>query len=1276
MTRVEQVADFTGGSPDWVMVATADYDTWGRIEVAGDALGRETTTTYVHNNNDLLGTVITTNPAGHETTVTLDTTRGLPTSAVDANDKTTTAWLDALGRLTHVWAPERGPTDTPDTEYVYTVSLTAPATIQTKTLSPTGGVVSAFDISDGLLRPRQTQATAPDGKRTIVDTRYDGRGLPVKTSTFYNNASAPTGTLVGFADTAVDTQTRTVYDGAGRPIRDQFWSADSLQWETITGYGGDRVTVTPPAGGTPTTTLTDVRGRLTHLRQHDGATTASAFQETSYGYNLRDELTSVTDPADNQWTYDYDLLGRRWQTIDPDAGTSTSVYDNAGQLVTTTDGRGETLWYGYDTLGRPTELRDDNPTGTLRASWLYDTLGAGLLTSSSRHVGADTYTSTVTAYDDGYRPLGTTVTIPAAETGLAGTYTTSHSYHDNGAPETTTIPAVGGLPAETIEYGYHTASGLPTTLTTENDTYVAATSYHYDGQIAQRILGTGADRVRVSSPVEPGTRRLAASQIDTEHQTTPNTWDDAATTTYTYDPAGNITSMAGETAGVADQTECFTYDNFRRLTDAWTQTTTPCTNPQRTGADPYRQQWEYDDATGNRETETTWTATGSTTATYTYPTPTNPQPHAVTEVDYIGETTRTDTFTYTTGGHTDERTVDGVTQTHTYNPEGRLAATTQTGLDTTYVYDTSGNRLLRRDDTGTTLYLGHTELRRTNANGQIDGTRYYHHNGATVAVRTVTGLTWLVPDHHGTHQIAIDPTTLDLTHRRTLPFGNPRTTPPPAGWPGDKGFLGGTQDPTGLTHIGARLYDPAHGRFTTVDPLMDLTDPQQMNGYAYANNNPTTFSDPTGLYPTADNDGHLRSYDKNKVHGNPPKYASPDKFVPKTIVENERYEVEADGFGQVLLNGYPVPPGGPDAAALVGYLAEHCHGDQWCYGDFYCGNTLNCDPAQTDVEATIVLLQICEKGYCSNDFRMKVADDNIFLIGIVYGMFDGVGVVSGGGKRRGSGFGAGTGHRLQLSACKNSFIPGTPVLMADGTTKPIEQVEVGDTVLATDPETGETAPKQVTDTITGNGEKNLVAITIQDNEPTATIVATDKHPFWIPELNEWVDAADLVVGQLLRTAAGTHVQITAIRAWNETRTVHNLTIADIHTYYVMSGDTPVLVHNCGGSVQGHPSTCACASGGVPQVRNGALAGSAHPVTGIPFDRNGFPDFSSVRHPSVPDVRITLSGNRSTDFARANRAAGLSSTPTGYTWHHHQDKGLMQLVDRTVHAKTGHTGGFK
>jgi RHS repeat-associated protein len=65
----------------------------------------------------------------------------------------------------------------------------------------------------------------------------------------------------------------------------------------------------------------------------------------------------------------------------------------------------------------------------------------------------------------------------------------------------------------------------------------------------------------------------------------------------------------------------------------------------------------------------------------------------------------------------------------------------------------------------------------------------------------------------------------------------------------DKGFVGGTKDSTGLTHLGARYYDPAIGRFLSVDPVIDPADPQQLHACVYAHNNPINKADPYGLWP-------------------------------------------------------------------------------------------------------------------------------------------------------------------------------------------------------------------------------------------------------------------------------------------------------------------------------------------------------------------------------------------------------------------------------------------
>ncbi|EHY88512.1 Hint domain-containing protein, partial [Saccharomonospora azurea] len=78
-------------------------------------------------------------------------------------------------------------------------------------------------------------------------------------------------------------------------------------------------------------------------------------------------------------------------------------------------------------------------------------------------------------------------------------------------------------------------------------------------------------------------------------------------------------------------------------------------------------------------------------------------------------------------------------------------------------------------------------------------------------------------------------------------------------------------------------------------------------------------------------------------------------------------------------------------------------------------------------------------------------------------------------------------------------MPGTGVLLADGRVKPVEEVEVGDRVWATDSETGEEGPRTVVATITSSGIKELVEVTVDvdgaDGDKTARVVATAEHPF-------------------------------------------------------------------------------------------------------------------------------------------------------------------------------------
>lgn len=111
-----------------------------------------------------------------------------------------------------------------------------------------------------------------------------------------------------------------------------------------------------------------------------------------------------------------------------------------------------------------------------------------------------------------------------------------------------------------------------------------------------------------------------------------------------------------------------------------------------------------------------------------------------------------------------------------------------------------------------------------------------------------------------------------------------------------------------------------------------------------------------------------------------------------------------------------------------------------------------------------------------------------------------------------------------------------------------------------------------------------------------------------------------------------------------------------------------------------------------------LAGQRHPVTGVVFDNRGFPIFDDV---AAFDTRISIDAFKAASYEGQMKlatkdllgaiqqgqvkASSFTSTQLqqisagakkidGYTWHHHQDSGRMQLVPELVHKKTGHIGG--
>ncbi|MEV7087134.1 polymorphic toxin-type HINT domain-containing protein [Streptomyces sp. NPDC093085] len=1128
--------------------------------------------------------------------------RGQPLSQTDTNGGVTTFAYDALGRATKVWLADQRTSQTPAYEFTYSMGEGQPVVVGTKLLGNRGVQRTSYTIFDGLLRARQAQEPGPDGGRVITDNFYDERGLLAKTFAPYYTTGKPTAGKPFEPDNAlsVETQTRTTFDGLGRPTETRQIAGNgdggTVLATTRTTYRGDRVTVVPPVGSATTTTLLDARGKATEVRRHQQRSADSAYDALTYTYTNRDELAQFTDAAGNTWTYSYDLLGRRIQSTDPDTGTSSSTYDDRGLLTSTKDARNTTLAYVYDGLGRKTELRDGSATGALRAKWTYDTVSGakGQPSESTRYVGGQAYTSKVVAYDRLYRVLRSSTTIPASEGVLGGTYLSTSSYNVAGDIEGIGYPKAGALPGATVAYTYEDDTQRPVATTGSPEGVKSEVSYSYTGKPLQyRFPGIAGKQTQVTNTYEWGTQRLSTARVDRLNVAGVDQYS-----TFRYDEAGNVLSVS-DVARAGNDTQCFTYDHLRRMTEAWAQGKSECAvQPSGSGLggpSPYWHSYSYDQV-GNRRTETVHDTTGNSAKdikrAYTYPAPGAAQPHTLASVTSTGPTgTAQDTFTYDKAGNTATRTLGGDKQTLTWDAEGRLTKVTQpvegaADKITEYLYDADGNRLIGRTSEGTTLYLGNTEVLLPKGASTAKATRYFDLGGGHQAIQENDGkVTLTVADHHGTAQLAIDAASHQLTQRRTLPFGGTRGTQP-TGWPGTKGFVGGTADTaTGLTHLGAREYDPATGRFLSADPVMDLTDSQQINGYAYAGNNPLTWSDPTGLCP-ADLCGiGYPIGGTGQVEGDPTRYVTDDSGA------KARYEVGSGGGGgkksggtrgggksstnkqgaggaktqQPVIAGVRVPtqeelfarghgqayPDTSYSELLVSWAGEQCQDKI----DSALCSTLHELGWVKPTADFLEVIGVRDAQRCANG---SVSGCVWTVVGLVP-----IGKIGKAAKllKQGDHVAA-----ARLGTC-NSFLPETEVLLADGTRKKIADIKIGDRVLATDPRTGKTDAKSVTAEIIGTGPKNLVRITLaldgEKESRTASITATSGHPFWVSELAEWIDATDLRAGQQLRTSAGREVRITEIERWTEYKTVHNLTVSDLHTYYVLAEATPVLVHNSG-----------------------------------------------------------------------------------------------------------------
>jgi hypothetical protein len=121
--------------------------------------------------------------------------------------------------------------------------------------------------------------------------------------------------------------------------------------------------------------------------------------------------------------------------------------------------------------------------------------------------------------------------------------------------------------------------------------------------------------------------------------------------------------------------------------------------------------------------------------------------------------------------------------------------------------------------------------------------------------------------------------------------------------------------------------------------------------------------------------------------------------------------------------------------------------------------------------------------------------------------------------------------------------------MADGTSKPIVAVAVGEKVATTDPDTGQPGAQAVT-ALHRNQDLDLTDVTISSTTAGTGAAA---------------GSTGAAAGSTVAAAGSTGAAAggTAVRSFTGRQTMADLTVDTTHTYYVIVGTTPVLVHNCG-----------------------------------------------------------------------------------------------------------------
>jgi RHS repeat-associated protein len=409
--------------------------------------------------------------------------------------------------------------------------------------------------------------------------------------------------------------------------------------------------------------------------------------------------------------------------------------------------------------------------------------------------------------------------------------------------------------------------------------------------------------------------------------------------------------------------------------------------------------------------------------------------------------------------------------------------------------------------------------------------RYLHGTGIdqVLADESAQGTLWTLADHQGSIRDVLDNTGLqnhivyDSFGKITSQTNTSATT--------IYGYTGREYDSeTGLYFYRARYYDPSTGGFISEDPIgFEAGD---NNLYRYVGNGPTNANDPSGLIlPT------------------------PDVLIDIGSIGYDIYRIAKDNiFGNCDNLGENLLALGADvAAALVPFATGG-------------GAVVRAGKAANQA---IDAARAAERAAEATRNIDRAADAT-------------KGLDNAGDAAKSSNV---ADTQKTLNPKTSCFIAGTEIITRDGT-KNIEDIQVGDWVLADDPNTvGEIEYKQVLQTFARSATATIDLYI--DGEKITT---TEEHPFWVPEVG-WVAAQDLNVGTYLQTKTESWLDIDRIDVHTGITQVYNFEVAGFHTYFV--SELGLLVHNA--------CEIIVEKNSFEQARNHALdlIGEINPATRIP-----------------------------------------------------------------------------